>query len=92
MPAQERLLHDLVACRACPKLTKAVTAAAGDQDPASLPYEQLLQILQSLPITDYSGDLEASYRALLDAMRAGTDPELFKTLSAALCNEVWHTT
>jgi hypothetical protein len=91
MPAQERLLRDLVACRACPRLTKAVTAVAGDQDPASLPYEQLLHLLQSLPITDYSGDLEASYRALLDAMRAGIDTELIQTLAAGLCDEVWHT-
>lgn len=88
MPTQEGVLRDLVAQNACPRLTKAVAAVAGKQDPATLPYEQLLQILQSLPITEYSGDYEASCRALLDAMRAGDDPERIKALAAEICNEV----
>jgi len=88
MPTQERLLRELVACNGCPKFNKAITAAVGDTDPASLLYEQLLQILQSLPVTEYCGSYEAEYRALRDAMRAGDDPELINSLAAELVNQV----
>lgn len=90
MHLQEQLLRDLVACRANPRLSKAVeaAAAAGNPDPASLPYEQLLSVLQSLPITDYSGDVSAGFSGLLEAMRRGDSPETLAALAADVCNEV----
>jgi hypothetical protein len=91
MPVQEQILRELIACRACPALTKAVEAVAAGtgSDPSSLSYQQLLQTLQSLPLTDYSGSLETSCRALLDAMRAGeAQHEQIKALAADLCHDV----
>lgn len=88
MPTQEHVLRDLLAVRACPKLCKAVEAAAAGSDAACLSYEQLLQVLQSLPISDYSGAFEAACRALLDAMRAGDDPAKIQALAAEVCHEV----
>jgi hypothetical protein len=88
MPTQEHVLRDLLAVRACPKLSKAVEAAAAECDAACLSYEQLLQVLQSLPISDYSGAFEAACRALLEAMRAGDDPAKIQALTAEVCHEV----
>lgn len=90
MPVQEQILRELIACRACPALTKAVEAAAGTElNPTGqeLPHRQLLQALQSLPLTDYSGNLEASCRALLDAMRAG-EVQQIQAAAAELCHDV----
>jgi hypothetical protein len=66
----------------------AVDAAEEQHDAACLSYEQLLQVLQSLPISDYSGEFEAACRALLEAMRAGDNPERVQALRADVCFEV----
>jgi hypothetical protein len=88
MVLQEKLLRELLTARANPRLSKAVEAVADGSDPSSLPLQQLLSVLQSLPVTDYSGDIAAGYIALLEAMRAGESPTTLSALAADICKEV----
>lgn len=94
MPAQEQCLRDLVACGVCPQLNHAIAQAVADgsqqqrnQQLHDVSYTQMLAVLRSLPITDYSGQLEETLKTLLDAMRAAGDAEEVKKLASQVVGD-----